>query len=215
MNHLYYYPGNASFAPHVILRETGMDFELHLLDRANREHKGESYRKLNPAGRIPAFVSGDLVLFESAAICLHLSDNAPEAGLAPPLGTPERAHFYKWLMFLTNTIQPDMLMFYYNHRYTTAKECRQSVQQAADRRLVEWFGLVEEALPAGGWFLGEDYSVLDIYLVMLMRWGRNLSRPPTGLPRMGGLAARVLARPAVKAAIEAEAIEGPFLGDGS
>ena len=84
MNHLYYYPGNASFAPHVILREIGMDFELHLLDRDKREHKGEAYRKLNPAGRIPAFVSGDLVLFESAAICLHLSDMAPEAGLAPP-----------------------------------------------------------------------------------------------------------------------------------
>ena len=212
MNHLYYYPGNASFAPHVVMREAGLALTLHRVDRESGALKSAEYLKLNPAGRIPAFVSGDLVLFEAAAICLHLSDNAPDAGLAPPVGTPERAHFYKWLMFLTNTIQPDFLMFYYSDRYTTDSDCTASVKQAAENRLNNWFDIVEDALPEGGGFLGERYSILDIYLVMLMRWGRGLTRPPKTLPRLGALAGQVLARPAVITAIEAEDIEGEFLG---
>src|SRR5689334_10559721 len=100
---LYYYPSNASMAPHMVLEEIGAPFELRLVDRERQAHKTPEYLRLNPNGLIPVLVDGDLVLFESAAICLHLADRHPESRLAPPLGSPARAHFYKWLIHLTNT----------------------------------------------------------------------------------------------------------------
>ncbi|MGH6639276.1 MAG: glutathione S-transferase family protein, partial [Polaromonas sp.] len=104
MIQLHYYPSTAAMAPHVLLEEIGVPFELVLVDRAQDVHKTQQYLKLNPNGLIPVLTEGDLVLYESAAICLYLCDSHPEAGLAPALGTPERAHFYKWLIWLTNTL---------------------------------------------------------------------------------------------------------------
>ena len=213
MIELHYYPGNASFAPHALLRELGLAFELKLVDRENRAHKSAAYRRLNPAGRIPVLVDGDLVLFETAAICLHLVDTHPDAGLAPQVGTPRRAHFYKWLIYMTNTVQPEVLMYYYSDRYTEDPAGVAAVKAAATRRLGEWFAIIEDALGEGDgpWFLGAQYTVLDIYLTMLARWGRYLPEPPRDMARIGALAQRVLARPAVRAAVDAEGLEGDFL----
>ena len=97
---LYYYPGNASMAPHMVLEEIGAPFELRRVERERDAHKAPDYLRLNPNGLIPAFVDGDLVLFEAAAICLHLADRNPRAALVPELGTAARALFYKWLIHL-------------------------------------------------------------------------------------------------------------------
>jgi protease I len=58
-------------------------------------------------------VDGDLVLYESAAIVLHLVDTHRDAGLAPAIGIHARAHFYKWLIWLTNTLQAALMIYIY------------------------------------------------------------------------------------------------------
>ena len=97
MIQLHYYPGNASLIPHLLLEELGLPFELQYVDRAQSAQKSPAYLKLNPNGLIPVLVDGPLVLYETAAICLHLADAHLNSGLVPAPGTPERAHAYKWL----------------------------------------------------------------------------------------------------------------------
>ena len=212
MYKLHYYPGNASFAPHVLMQELGVEFELELVDRDKNAHKTDEYLKINPAGRIPTLVDGDFVLFETAAICLHLVDCNPAAGLAPDIATPERARFYQWLIFMTNTIQPDILMFYYHDRYTSDPDGGPFIRQAIDQRLVEWFEIIEAALGEGPYFMGENYSVLDIYLLMLSRWGRFLTRPPRDMQKINNICRLLLQRPAVQQVIAREGIKRDFLG---
>ena len=77
---LYYYPGNASLLPHMALREIGATFELRLVDRTQDAQKSPDYLRLNPNGRIPVLIDGDLVLFETAAIVLHLVDGTLRRG---------------------------------------------------------------------------------------------------------------------------------------
>src|ERR1700758_579752 len=114
---LFYYPSNASMAPHIVLEEIGQPFELMLVDRKQNEHKSVDYLRLNPNGLIPVLVDGDLVLYETAAICLHLGDRHPKSGLVPAeLGSGPRAHLYKWLIHLTNTLQPELITYYYSER---------------------------------------------------------------------------------------------------
>ena len=81
---------------HILLEELGVPYRRVPVDRAGGEHKSAAYLRLNPNGLIPVSVDGDLVLYETAAIVLHLADTHPAAGLAPALGTVEGAHFYKW-----------------------------------------------------------------------------------------------------------------------
>src|SRR5882757_3246700 len=76
---LHYHPSNASMVPHLLLEELGTPYELVLVDRAHAAHKSAAYLALNPNGLIPVMVDGDLVLYETAAICLHLADTHPNA----------------------------------------------------------------------------------------------------------------------------------------
>lgn len=207
---LYYYPANANFAPHILLEEAGADYEFMLVDRRTEQQKSADYLRLNPNGRIPVLVSGDLVLFESAAICLYIADLYPRARLAPPLGTPERAHCYKWLMFLTNTVQPAYMTFRYPERYTDDPQALEGVQRAAVENIMRAYRVLDDALAAGPFLLGAEYSVCDAFLYMLTWWAERLSPPPSTLANVRRCAQAVAARPATRRACEGEGIELRF-----
>jgi glutathione S-transferase len=207
---LFYYPGNASMAPHFVLEELGVPFELRLVDRKRNGQKDPEYMKRNPLGRIPTLVDGELVLFESAAICLHLADRHPEANLAPALGSDDRAHLYKWLMFLTNTIQPDLMEFFYPDRHTTRAEGIPAVRAAAEQRSQSGFVVIDDALRgAGPYLLGERPSVADFFLLMLVQWAEDLSERPSRLAGIRRCADLIAARPAVQRAVATEGL-GPL-----
>src|SRR5215475_987994 len=84
---LYYYPSYISLLPHILLHVIGIDHRLIFVDRYAGAHKREPYLTLNPNGLIPVLKDGDLVLYEAAAIVLHLADGHPESKLAPAVGT--------------------------------------------------------------------------------------------------------------------------------
>ena len=203
---LYLLPSSAAMAPHILLREIGAPFDLVILDKERGEHKAPEYLKLNPMGRVPTLADGDLVIFESAAICLHLVDTHPDSGLAQPVGTPERARFYQWLIYLTNTVQADMLPYFYPERYAPADDSAHVKAIMADR-LMEHFALLDRELEGREHLLGERISAADLYLFMLARWTRHMPRKARDLPNLGPYLARIHARPSVQAVYTAEACE--------
>ena len=213
---LHYYPGNASFTPHVLLREIGCPFELALVRRDEGAHKRPEYLKLNPNGQIPVLVDGPLVLYETAAICLHLADTHPEAGLAPPLGTPERAHFYKWLAWLTNTLQARLMHYFYPERLVDPGDAAAAAQVKAHAQADVQGMLVQLddqlASHGGPWLLGPHYSAVDPYAFMLCRWTRGFdARPAREHAHIGPYLQRMLQRPAVQQALAAEGLTAPWV----
>jgi glutathione S-transferase len=208
---LHYFPSNASMAPHMLLEELGVPFELELVDRTRDAQKSPEYLKLNPNGQIPVLVDGDLVLYEAAAICLHLADTHPHAGLAPALGSAERAHFYKWLMWLTNTLQATLMAWHYPGRRADTADAVAQVKARAEASIGEMLGQLDAELARHGrpWLLGERFTALDPYALMLGRWTRAFARPARSLPHLGPYLQRVLARPAVQRAFEREGLAEP------
>ena len=213
MLQLHYFPGNASLAPHMLLEEIGAAYELRLVDRARQAHKAPDYLRLNPNGLIPVLVDGDLVLYESAAICLHLADMHPQAGLAPALQTPARAHFYKRLMWLTNTLQARLIHYFYPDRLVDAGDAAAAAQvkARAETDVGAMLDQIDAELARHGqpWLLGEAYSALDPYALMLCRWTRGFARPARSLPHIGPYLQRVLTRPAVQRTFEQEGLNEP------
>ncbi|KQP12806.1 glutathione S-transferase family protein [Pseudorhodoferax sp. Leaf267] len=210
MLQLYYHPTDASMAPHMLLEELGVPFELKLVDRANQQHKSEAYLRLNPNGLIPVLVDGELVLYETAAILLHLADTHPQAGLAPTLATAERAHFYKWLMWLSNTLHATLNLYFYPERWASPDHVHgaTTVKARAEARVGQLLQLLDQEFERHGqpWLLGERYTALDPYLLMLGRWTRNFGHPARDHAYLGRYLQRVLARPAVQRAYATEQI---------
>jgi glutathione S-transferase len=216
MIELHYYPSTAAMVPHIVLEEIGDPYQRVLVDRMQNAHKTPDYLKLNPNGLIPVLVDADLVLYETAAICLHLCDTHPEAGLAPALGTAERAHFYKWLMWLTNTLQATLITYFYPERSVAPGNtaCAAEVKAQAEARISGLLNQLDAELArhGGPWFGGDDYSMLDAYVFTLCRWTRNFASPAARTrPQLGPYLQRMLARPAVQRVLVAEHLTPPFV----
>ena len=212
---LHYYPSNASFAPHIVLHELGIRFELALVDREAGAHKSAPYLKLNPNGLIPVLVDGDNVLYETAAICLHLADTHPQANLAPALGTPERAQMYKWLIWLTNTMQAMLIHYFYPDRMVAPGnvEGAEQVKAQARAKVGEHLSQIDAQLAGHGgpWLLGAQYTIADTLCFMMCRWTRGFStRPARDYAHIGPYMQRVSERPAVQRAIAAEKLPQPI-----
>ena len=155
-------------------------------------------------GKIPTLEDGDLVLTESAAICLYLADGFPDARLAPAVGTPERTELYRWLIHLTNTVQPAVVRHFYPHRFGT-----EGVKEAADAELHEHYDRIDGVLAGREWLVGEERSVADLFLFMLTRWGRYLEPQAWERPNLRAHWLRTLEVPGVRKMIDEEELPLP------
>jgi len=196
MYKLFYYPRNASWAPHLVLTEMGLDFDLVLVDRKTEEQKTPAYLKLNPTGRIPTLVDDDLIIFESAAICLHLCDKHPNSNLIPHLGNPDRAKFYQWLFYLNSTIQPELMIYFYPHKHTNGEETT-SIVKAQEDRTTEMFRLIDRELAGKDFLIGSTITVCDYFLFMLSHWASGFSQPPLSFKNLGRYLRKLSQREAV------------------
>jgi len=191
-------------APHAALAEIGVPYELVRVERDEDGQPSDAYLALNPFGKIPTLEDDDLVVTESAAICLHLADKYPEARLAPPVGSPDRPELYRWLMWLTNTVQAAQMRHFYPGRYGT-----EGVKEAADAELHEHYDRLDARLAGREWLVGEERSVADLFLFMLIRWGRFLEPPAWQRPNLCAHWLRTLELPGVRKMIDEQGLELP------
>src|SRR5258708_35814894 len=101
---LYEFPPTRSIRARWTLQEIGVPFESVNVDQTKGEHKKPEFLALNPAGKLPVLVDGDVVLTESVAIVLYLAEKHPEAGLVPR-DLASRAHLYQWLLFAATELE--------------------------------------------------------------------------------------------------------------
>lgn len=197
MYNLFYYPRNASWAPHMIIKEIGVEYTLTLVDRRSQEHKTAAYLKLNPTGRIPTLIDNNQVIFESAAIALHLCEQNPECNLIPALHDPKRPIFYQWLFYLTTTVQSELLVYFYPKRHTSPTGDPTSIKETQEARITEMFALIDKELEGKCYLLDNHISVCDFFLFMMSYWASGFSNPPLSFEHLGKYLRRVAKRPSV------------------
>ncbi|MGH8030443.1 MAG: glutathione S-transferase family protein [Arenimonas sp.] len=198
MTTLYYSPSTASLVVHWLLIELGVAHTLHKLDFDKREHKSPQYLAINPAGVVPTLELDGVILTEAAAIVLHLADLHPEAGLAPAVGSPERAQYYRWMLFMANTLQPAYRAWFYAEEPAGAVNADAVKGQARAKIEAGWQQVADHLQAHGPYLLGARLSAADFMLTMLMRWSRNMPRPAHMWPALQAHAQRMKARPAFR-----------------
>ena len=195
---LYGSQSTASLVVHWLLIELGVEHELRMLDFDKHEQKSPEYLKLNPQGRVPTLLIDGQVLTESAAIAMHLADLYPQAGLAPAIGTPERAAYYRWMFFGAYTLMPAYRGWFYPDEpagVENVEKVKASSRAALERA---WQRVSDHLDPDGPCLLGEHRSAADFLFTMLMRWSRNMPHPIDRWPVLHAYAARMKALPSFR-----------------
>ena len=193
---LYGRPASGSLAVQVALEEIGAPYERIWVGR--EDSQVAQFRAVNPTGKVPALELPDgTVMFESAAMLIHLADAHPKYALAPLAGTSRHAVFLQWMVFMSANLYEAVLRMYYSARYSASGEADAAAiceQGTAD--FVGHLGLLSQNL--GPYLLGADYSIADVYLYMLASWYTgDKAQLHASLPKLGAHAALLLARPAV------------------
>ena len=163
MYRLFYFPRNASWAPHMVLKEIGAEYQLELVDRKSQQQKSADYLQLNPTGRIPTFVDGKQIIQESAAICIHLAEKYPAAKLIPEVNSPDRAVFFQWMFYLTTSIQSELMLYFYPDKHVSDTTIAKTVSETQQQRVTEMFAHVDKYLKGRSYLIGEQLTVCDLF----------------------------------------------------
>ena len=165
------------------------------MDLDAKAQRDPLYLQLNPQGVVPTLVVDGRAVTESAALLMLLAERHPEANLAPPPGTAQRAAWYQWITYLSNTLASTYRLWFYPNDLGCA-EHPPELRAALQRKIESVWDRLDAHLAAHGpYLLGQQFSGADLLLTMLMRWSRNMPRPALEWPALKALAQRVRARP--------------------
>lgn len=195
---LFHAPRTRSSGVLTLLEELGAPYRLELVDIRDGRHLTTAFRAVNPLGKVPALrdASGAIVT-EQVAIFLHLADLFPEAGMAPPIGDPNRGPYLRWMAFYAACFEPALV--------------DRAMQREPGRRAMSPYGTYDEvmdvlaaALRPGPYLLGETISAADIL------WGGALSatmrfKVVPERPEFVAYAQRITDRPAAQRARDKDA----------
>lgn len=184
-------------APHFVLAALNVDYQLHLVDRKNQAQKSAEYLALNPAGRIPTLIVGEQIIFESPAICIYLAETHPERELIPKVGDPKRAQFFQWMMYLTNTLQAELMIYFYPEKHTQNQEVLKDIVNTQEHRLADIFQLLDNQLNTNPYLIGDKLTVCDHFLFMLAVWGDEIAMPPLSFPNLSKYLRRMALLPEI------------------
>jgi glutathione S-transferase len=198
---LFYAPGACSLSPHIVLRESGAQFEAEKVDlAAKRTAAGTDYRAINPKGAVPALQLDDgQVLTEGSAIVQYLADRKPQSGLAPAAGTIERYRLQEWLNYIASEIHKGFSPLF------NAKLANEAKQVFKDN-LAPRFDFLSRSLQGKDYLMASGFTVADAYLFTILRWTKRFAIDLGKWPVLTAYVERVAARPAVQAALKAEGL---------
>ncbi|RYF92738.1 MAG: glutathione S-transferase [Caulobacteraceae bacterium] len=190
----------------IMLEETGLPYEPHLVDIGKNESHTPEFLSLNPNGKIPAIIDPDgpggkpLGLFESGAILIYLADKSGKFLSADPAA---RYETIAWVMWQMGAIGPmfGQLGFFHKFAGKDWEDKRPLGRYVAESKRL--LAVLETRLTGRDWIMGDDYSIADI---ATLGWVRNLigfyeARDLVGFDQFKAVQAwldRGLARPAVQ-----------------
>jgi glutathione S-transferase len=137
------------------LEEAGAPYEFIVMD--SETGRGEEHARRHPLGRVPALETDDGTLFESAALCLHIADLNPEAGLIPPTGTYERGEVYQWTFFAMTELEPAMVRAIVTRRGSDAEETAKATE-----RLNRVGVVLADVLATADYLVGDRFTIVDV-----------------------------------------------------
>lgn len=190
---LYEFAPTRSIRVRWTLQELGVEFEPISVNLAAGEQRRPEFLEINPAGKIPTLVDGDMVLTESVAIVMYLGEKYDHAGLMPT-GLQPRAELNRWLLFTATELeQPLWRIARHTALYPESRRLPGEVTLAGeDFRAMA--AVLESHLQSRPFVMGDRVTVGDFVVAYTLDWA-NEARLLDGFPNLSGYLERLYARP--------------------
>jgi glutathione S-transferase len=178
------------------LEEIGEPYELTVMN--SEQGSGEEHRARHPLGRVPVVQFDDGYVFESAAICLHLADLYPDAGLIGELGTYPRALAYQWSVFAPAELEPPLI------EAAIFREADSKRAEKARGRFFKAADAVAQSLENREYLIEGHFGVADVLVSTALAFAKRAKFPEPLPPVLESYLARLSERPAFQRALERE-----------
>jgi glutathione S-transferase len=199
---LYYMTGACSLASYISLNEAGVKFEAVSVDhKTHKTAKGEDFNVINTKGYVPALrLDNGELLTENVAVLQYIADRNPASKLAPAAGTLERYRLMEWLSYINSEIHKSFGPLFYP---SVSEDVKKFARDNLKKR-VDW---LEKALGAKNFLMGEQFTVADAYLFVVLSWSGHVGIDLSQWPALKRHHDRVRLRPHVIAALKAEGLK--------
>lgn len=196
---LYYHPYGCSLAPAIAAAEAGIPLDFAYVDILGEPHTladATLYTDVNARNYVPLLVLDDGSEVSEAGIILqYLADLNPAANLAPANGTLGRRLLNQWLTFLGTELHKTYSPWLFH------PEVGEPAQDYARRRVAARYAIVEQQLSGKTWLLGEQFTIADAYLFVMVSWAAAAKTPLADFPNIRAWFERMKARSHVREAI--------------
>jgi glutathione S-transferase len=204
---LHYSPGACSLAPHILLNETGVAYDLVLTSTSDGTTKSAAFKAINPKGRVPVLVVDGEVLTEVPAICALISAQRPDLALMGR--TPmEQARVLEWFNWLSGTLHGQAIAGMFRpYRFSDDDSVWPAISAKARETLADGHAQIEARLSGRDFACGDHFTAADAMLLFVFRMSNRLGFD-TGAtaPHFTAWARRLETRPSVSAMLAAEGI---------
>ncbi|NLS00793.1 glutathione S-transferase [Rhizobium sp. P38BS-XIX] len=196
---LYYKAGACSLAPHIMLSEAGLTYQLEAVDLKTKKTEHDTdYLAINPRGAVPALeVAPGVVITQNAAILQYIGDHCDVAAFKPAYGSVERARLQEALGFCNDLHVAFSGLF----APSLTEEAKAGVIANINRRMKQLEAMLPEGQP---YWLGEDFTQPDAYAAVIIGWGVGLKIDLSAYPKALKLRDNVMARSKVQTALKEE-----------
>ena len=147
-----------------MLEEVAADYDVDIRQFGGNIKSAE-YLRINPMGKVPSLVMGEMVITEVAAICTWLAEQFPQKGLAPPVDSPERGSYYRWLFFIAGPLE--MASTAKAYQWKIDKENAQAVGCGT---IDDTLNTIEQALTHNQYLCGDTFTTADLLMASYLGW---------------------------------------------
>ena len=187
----YFHPMSRATTTHWMLLELDVEHEQIVVDFMSGDAKTPEFRSINPMGKIPVLVDGDVVVTEVAAICAYLADKYPEKGLAPPHDSKERGTYYRYLFVPGTTLEP---MFSVDSLGVE----NYSPESVGFGDLERCLATIESMTPDKAWVLGDQFTAADVVFGGLLDFAVQFGWLKSSTSKVASYIRRLKDRPAYR-----------------
>ncbi len=200
---LYFSPGACSLASHIGLEETDAPYELKPILLAKRQQRTEAYLKINPRGKVPAFIVDGKILVENTAILTYLARRFPEKKLMP--SNPfEEARCIATMCWFSSVVHPSYQRSHRPERFADGEAGQAAVRENGRKSF--WANLqeIDSMIQGNEWVMGKEFTAVDGYALVFYGWGARSGFSVKELSAYTAWQERMMQRPTVKKSVEDE-----------
>lgn len=204
---LFYKAGTCSLAPHIVMNELNMIYELESVDLATKVSVSGDYKKINPKGSVPALrMDNGEILTEGAIISQYLADQKMDSGLLPKYGTMERYRTLEMMNFIATDVHKSFSPLFGADKIVKNVEGKTEMKMYYVETLKSKIGLVSEKLGTNDFLMGTQFTIADAYLFTVLGWTKYVGIDLSAWSNIMSYMNRVSERPAVMKAMKAEGL---------